>query len=130
MNGKMNLQQEHGITDVSVSNAEELLRGMGRPVRLSFSSDTRACIFRIVARWAGDFRFQFTGFSWGYAGTGPNACKNFLNTLGFPEGTFYNLPVNARLELLVPARESSSALALGPGETEFQGACVPGLEDY
>lgn len=107
----MSLLRECGITDISVGNAEELLREKGRPIRLTFYSRSRHGEYSVIARWKADDTFRFTGFSWGYGGSGPNALKRFLNQLGFPEGVFWDLPLDTRLELLVPELRESRLLS-------------------
>ncbi len=82
------LKQEGGVTDYSLHNAHALLKRRGLPVRIELAEigdDGET----VTATWddaGGPFSHAFTGFSWGYVGTGPCGLEKFFGVLGLPIG--------------------------------------------
>ena len=83
------IRPEVGITSVSVENAKTLTSEVGKPALIVLSKDGKEYI--TTAYWGElsvkkpiykRYSFRFTGFSFGYAGEGPNALLNYLKALG------------------------------------------------
>jgi hypothetical protein len=74
----MKIQPEEGVTEISLANAKLLIEKHGLPARLDFKANKTKCDYFLVASWPDDSSFVFTGFSWGYEGTGPNGLTEFF----------------------------------------------------
>lgn len=87
---KLKLHEEAGITSDSLSNAQELVRAYGRPLRLEFVSQTKGPDwgYFVTAVWdqPASVAHKFSGFAWGYGGTGPRGLDEFLELVGAPGG--------------------------------------------
>lgn len=88
----MNLEPECGVTKVSLKNAFTLLVHNGRPDRIELALVVEdpvggALKYHTTVEWfvpahknrVGEMRWHtFTGFSWGFHGTGPSGLQSFL----------------------------------------------------
>jgi hypothetical protein len=77
---QLRLREESGTTDHSLHNAHVLISKYGLPDEVELFMDDREGTL-VDARWENRWH-QFSGFSWGYGGTGPHGLVNFLNELG------------------------------------------------
>ncbi len=74
----MTLESEAGITESSLHNARLLIEQHGLPVELYFKADKPHVYYVVEAKWSDGTVFVFTGFGWGYSGTGPAGLAQFL----------------------------------------------------
>lgn len=84
----MKLEEEGGITDISLKNAEKLIAKYGKPGQLFFTGDRKKCDYYVTVFWDVQGRivkFIFSGFAWGYKGTGPHGFFRFLQMCGQDE---------------------------------------------
>jgi hypothetical protein len=72
------LEPEGGVTEVSLRNAELIVKQHGLPSRLDFKANKAKCDYFVVASFPDDFNFVFSGFSWGYEGEGPSGLTQFF----------------------------------------------------
>lgn len=84
----MKLEAECGATTVSLTNAVKLLPHNGKPDRIVLRM-TDVLRYEVDAEWyvPGDFSMRwhtFTGFSWGFRGTGPLGLQGFLSMADLP----------------------------------------------
>jgi hypothetical protein len=77
----MKLQEECGVTSISLENAIQLLEAYGTPRRIDLSDDPEDGNI-VTVYWPNAFHFKFTGFSWGYGGTGPHGLDQFFQMCG------------------------------------------------
>lgn len=77
----MNLQEECGVTAISLENAAALIKEHGTPRRIDLSDDPEDGN-SVTAYWRDGMHFKFTGFSWGYGGTGPHGLEQFFQMCG------------------------------------------------
>ena len=77
----MKLQEECGTTSISLENAKIIIAAYGSPRRVELSDDPEEGN-TVVAYWSNGFHFAFTGFSWGYGGTGPHGLEQFFQMCG------------------------------------------------
>lgn len=90
----MKLEQECGVTRISLANGEQLRRSYGSPVRVDLQwyqpSPEHAPEQRVVGYYQIPsvrypfFRHTFTGFSWGYGGEGPHGLARWCRDNGIP----------------------------------------------
>lgn len=83
------LQDEGGVTDISLHNGRTLLAEHGLPNLVELVAhdpgehETRVEWIDMKAHDRPPRkRFTFTGFAWGYGGTGPHGLREFLSWLG------------------------------------------------
>ncbi len=80
------LEGECGVTQISLRNAEKLIRNKGLPDRVELRHDPgkEQCVDAQWASGSGEDTFEhtFTGLSWGYGGEGPHGLVKFLAMLG------------------------------------------------
>lgn len=81
-------QTEDGNTEVSLENADALLRERGLPevVELVVGGPGK---FETRLTWT-DFKSILTGLSWGYDGVGPHGLDCFLSSIGVGIGPYWN----------------------------------------
>jgi hypothetical protein len=77
----LQLEEEGGVTSVSLSNAAKLIAAYGKPVQVVLEDDPKDG-HTVTAFWPGERSFKFTGFSWGYGGTGPHGLERFFEMAG------------------------------------------------
>lgn len=82
----MKIQEECGVTDISESNADFLIGKYGIPDRIRLHNHPENG-YTVTVTWphqglADTLVWDFTGFSWGYGGTGPHGLVRFLNRCG------------------------------------------------
>jgi hypothetical protein len=77
------LEEECGVTRVSLHNARELDRVFGRPVEVVLQADGHVGECAVWAFYQNGERHDFTGFGWSYRGEGPHGLYEFLRGLGF-----------------------------------------------
>lgn len=75
----LNLEQEAGVTEISLNNAKQLIDQHGVPIALDFKANKTQCEYYVLATWEDGFQFCFTGFGWGYPGTGPAGLLKFFD---------------------------------------------------
>lgn len=102
VNHRTVMQLEGGITQISLENADYLLRHFGLPTHIELIKQGDE--YLVMATWLGTTHL-FTGFSWGYGGEGPNGLNRFFKACGLKDiGRWgwdaYNLDVNDRLVVL------------------------------
>ena len=75
------LRMEGGVTEISLANARLLIAEHGRPnlVKL-WSSEWQRYV--VTVEWPDDYKHSFTGFAWGYGGTGPHGLADFAEMIG------------------------------------------------
>lgn len=76
------LVAECGVTGVSLQNASYLLMLYGEPMRLDFSADKYKGDYFVTGKWKNGPSWMFSGFSWGYGGTGPHGLQRFFDMIG------------------------------------------------
>ncbi|HLD91291.1 MAG TPA: hypothetical protein VI911_09800 [Patescibacteria group bacterium] len=81
----MKLEPECGVTSISLRNAETLLWAYGTPAEITLSYHEQADWFRVTVTWT-ELIHIFTGFSWGYLGTGPHGLEAFFKMVGVETG--------------------------------------------
>lgn len=77
------LQDECGVTRVSLENAYQLLHLHGVPYSIDLIRELNE--WNVVVKWMvapSAVSHKFTGFSWGYRGEGPNGLLTFMESLG------------------------------------------------
>ncbi len=104
----MTLKPECGVTKISLTNALELLARNGRPDRIELALGEPSVggvhPFRTTVEWyvpasqntGSEIRWHtFTGFSWGFRGTGPRGLQSFLIAvnLSLPEDVIAEIPM-------------------------------------
>lgn len=101
------LEEEGGITQISLNNAWYSLERFGYPTTLELVEEKEEWF--VYATWKNDkntieVRHKFSGFSWGYGGEGPHGLMIFLEALGLNDiasqvvdGQFKNLPQKVAL---------------------------------
>ncbi|MGH9462447.1 MAG: hypothetical protein ACRD1X_14620 [Vicinamibacteria bacterium] len=80
------MQEEGGVTDYSLHNAHLLLdrRGIPDQVEVYQAADAEDTTGHLVkAIWTGRGEHVFSGFSWGYRGTGPHGLARLFELLEF-----------------------------------------------
>lgn len=75
------LVEEGGITENSVKNAEILFATYERIDHVDFIADKRNNDYFVDVHWSSGQSHRFTGFAWGYGGTGPHYLEKFLEDL-------------------------------------------------
>lgn len=82
------LQEECGVTRVSLENARFLAEERGRPVSVELRRGTGTGGFldayRVIARYTDGSSHEFSGFGWSYGGEGPNGLADFLRDSKIP----------------------------------------------
>ena len=91
----MILQLEDGTTETSMENAKKLVAQYNRPsyVRLRIHRERGNVLdhadvteYEVITKWTGtsllDKDWTFTGFGWGYTGTGPHGLLQFFEMIG------------------------------------------------
>lgn len=74
-----NLQEEGGITQVSLENAKTLMKRYPRIIKIVLYIDKNEHLVDVVfADMFESYTHAFSGFSWGYIGEGPRGLKTFL----------------------------------------------------
>lgn len=75
------MEPEGGITQISLRNANRLVRALGKPDVVKLQHDQEHDEQYVVATWNSPkpHSFRFSGFSWGYGGEGPHGLLTFLN---------------------------------------------------
>ena len=105
----MELQNEGGVTAISIANAKRLLDVLGKPERLELTY-TDEDWYRVTAVWPLGRNHTFTGFSWGYNGEGPRGLEIFCRMCGIkvdlPEISRW--PMKEPRTLLVPGDHPAS----------------------
>lgn len=88
----MRLEQEYGITDVSLQNARVLHGKFGAPVRIELHFNKGEYETRCTYKREGEVYYHiFNGFAWGYKGSGPMGLKQFLYLCETQVGVFIDL---------------------------------------
>lgn len=71
----MKLQEECGVTKISLENSKLLKRLHGKVIAVTLwytqNAPEMPCDYVTFARYADDTWHEFTGFAWGYSGKGP-----------------------------------------------------------
>ena len=110
------LEKECGVTSISLENAFWLLTYLGIPDELALVEEPNE--WYVDATWHGDrttdktIQHRFSGFSWGYGGSGPHGLKTFLDACNLGDrinpfssdvdGCWNDYPGNSRrLEILL-----------------------------
>jgi hypothetical protein len=102
------LQPEGGITQISLQNADLLLREAGNPTYIELKKIGDE--YLVLAKWPGLIH-MFTGFSWGYGGEGPSGLNTFLRACDvFPGWNAYNLDKNLGGKIELHRFDASPAL--------------------
>ena len=78
----MKLEQECGVTQISLKNAKKLVQRYGLPafIHLFYDKKDWTCV-QIVWTDHPAISHIFTGFSWGYGGEGPRGLKKLFDLL-------------------------------------------------
>jgi len=103
----MRLKPEGGVTEISLSNAKEIIREYGLPSLVQLINKAEDTSGHVVHVTWGDpeaddaFEHEFDGFSWGYGGEGPAGLVKFLEMTG-----------------VVPERLVSSVVGILPASTK------------
>ncbi len=85
---------EGGDTFASLDNAKRLVSLWGnQPTMLTFYADTSKGDYYLTVWWGLAKTFTFSGFSWGYSGTGPRGLDQFLAMLFVTNLTARDIPV-------------------------------------
>lgn len=81
---RLNLEEEGGVTAISLRNAQKLLEAYGKPSRVDLyhGADPEYFGHLVDAWWPSGERFTFSGFSWGYGGEGPHGLAKFAEMIG------------------------------------------------
>lgn len=105
MSIKFKLEEEGGITAVSLNNARKLIAILGKPKRVALrrSEDPHFPDYLVDVKWPSGAHFTFSGFSWGYGGEGPHGLATFAEMIG--------------LEKLLPIRVIAAMPTGKPGNT-------------
>ncbi len=77
----LKLEKEGGITEGSRRNARRLIQQRGFPIIVKFRG-TETTNHHVYFIWPGGLSFIFTGFAWGYGGTGPRGLYHTLLLIG------------------------------------------------
>lgn len=77
-----NILYEAGITEHSLHNARIILHECGLAFRINMIQTDHGQEHYVIADFARGHTHVFTGFSWGYAGTGPHGLLTFLHNIG------------------------------------------------
>ncbi len=78
------LRAEGGVTDISLHNARLLLETHDLPDSIALYQRlpyTEGAEHLVEARWSDGTTHVFSGFAWGYTGTGPQGLEIFLDML-------------------------------------------------
>jgi len=78
-NKTLQIEPEGGVTEISLNNAKVLIKEHGVPIKLNFHADKKKCDYFVRAEWRDGFSFCFSGFAWGYGGTGPRGLLKFFH---------------------------------------------------
>jgi hypothetical protein len=79
----LQLEEEGGITEISLNNARALIAEFGKPERVEVFVDGQNEEM-VEANWRWDnIDHLFSGFSWGYGGEGPNGLVTFFKMIGY-----------------------------------------------
>ena len=70
------LQEECGVTRISLDNSRVLQKQYGRPSTVELIQELDE--WYVEATWNNGFSHRFSGFSWGYGGEGPSGLKKFI----------------------------------------------------
>lgn len=82
MNNPINkLEEECGVTDISLHNASFLINKYGMPSKIELMREGHEQLVKATFKEYGDY--IFTGFSWGYGGEGPHGLMKFLRECKF-----------------------------------------------
>ncbi len=81
--GVVGTQAEGGVTDISLANAEVLLKRYGCPTKITCWYDPDEW-HQVEAQWD-QGTWTFSGFGWGYLGSGPQGLATFLGLCGIDE---------------------------------------------
>lgn len=89
------MKEEAGITQNSLDNAQELLAKRGNDLaRIDFKAIVQNNDYRVILYWMNGTSFTFTGFSWGYLGTGPAGLDEFLALCNIHDFDAASLPID------------------------------------
>jgi len=79
---RIDMTDESGVTDHSLHNARVLISKYGIPTHIELVwDDDKWCLVKAEFRGYGEH--VFTGFGWGYSGTGAVGLKRFLRLCKF-----------------------------------------------
>lgn len=78
----MKIQEECGVTDISLSNARSLIAKYGVPDRIRLHGSNIVTVTWPHQGLSDTLVWDFNGFSWGYSGQGPHGLVEFLNLCG------------------------------------------------
>jgi len=81
--GVVGTQAEGGVTDISLANAKILLEQYGTPSKITCRYD-KDDGHLVEAEWDQGV-WTFSGFAWGYRGSGPQGLVTFLDQCGIEE---------------------------------------------
>ena len=73
------LQEECGVTEVSLENAYYLFKKYGQPLSIDLIQLPNE--WYVLIKWSGITSHKFNGFSWGYNGSGPTGLKVLMEIL-------------------------------------------------
>jgi hypothetical protein len=84
------LEKECGVTAVSIRNADTICEVLGTPDNVLLVSGGDTTEHNVVAVWdegagGAEFTHTFTGFAWGYSGTGVHGLKQFAKLVGLAD---------------------------------------------
>lgn len=83
---KIAMESEVGVTEISLINAKSLKERYGKPWRISLVKTRPPEEQYVIAEYSGCFH-AFSGFAWGYGGTGPHGLLRFLHDNGVDDIT-------------------------------------------
>jgi len=107
------LEEECGVTMVSLRNADTICETLGAPDNVLLVSGGDTTEHEVVAVWdegadGAEYTHTFTGFSWGYFGSGVHGLKKFATLIGLGKllnmGVLSSLPQNVKGTVLSLAR--------------------------
>ncbi len=76
------LEDEGGITAISLANAKKLVDRFCPPGQLYFEANQKQGEYNVTAFWPHNQYWIFSGFGWGYFGTGRSGFVEFLQLCG------------------------------------------------
>ena len=81
------LEEECGVTMVSIRNADTICEILGAPDNVLLVSGGDTTRHEVVAVWdegadGAEYVHTFTGFGWGYSGAGAQGLKKFATLIG------------------------------------------------
>ena len=88
------MKEECGVTEISLDNAKELLAQHGEVDHIYLTADTKKGDYFVQCYWVDGHQHTFSGFSWGYGGTGCVGLDRFLVMLGVPTLTSSMIPID------------------------------------